>query len=170
MLCSDIFETALYEGRDAHLYHATSFRGAKHIILDNKIGEYTEQEIAGRMIKGVSLTRDIRFAHRWDNVVLQIDQARLAQDKKIMPIDYHGMSLLKTRRQGNSAEAEEFVIGPISPLDRYLTAVMVRAAALDQTELAAGNIVMKLNAYADNQTFAAIAKHPLLKIVTDWKS
>lgn len=154
------------EGRDALLFHGTSFFGAVKIIEANAIEARSEQWIAGKPVMGVSLTRDPRVAVGFGGVVFVLDQRKLAQVSRIVPMDFWGNSpeARGRRRQGSYAEAEEFVIGAVLPLDRVLVEIRVRRAALKPEDLERGDFVLKLNP-GDPAFHAALARHPLVRLV-----
>lgn len=154
------------EGRDALLYHGTSFFGAAKIIEAGAIEARSEQWIDGKPVQGVSLTRDPRVAARFGVVVFVLDQRKLAQTARIVPMDFWGHSpeARGQRRQRDHAEAEEFVIGLIRPLDRVLTEIRVRRAALKADALERGEFVVRLNP-GDPAFLQPLAAHPLTRLV-----
>ncbi len=137
----------LMEGRDAPLYHTTSINGAAAILKADRLSPATKHVIPnmydGEQIKGVSLTRNYNFSREWGTqrfgmnyCVFEIDQAKLSCNYKIVPIDFWYNSLYdeefydgnydgNKRRQGIYAEAEEFVIGAIEPLDILLKTIII---------------------------------------------
>jgi hypothetical protein len=79
--------------------------------------------------RGVSLSRTMHVAVKFAEilrstrgVVLELDQAKLAHNYKIIPFNYNSYYTIKGARQGN-IESEEFVLGNIKNLDRYLVAI-----------------------------------------------
>jgi hypothetical protein len=147
---------ALTEGRDARLYHATSVDSLYEILDANAItantghpithtgGEKRSQHWSVRpadvttngYLKGVSLTRSLAFAQQWKSrswtsqhgVVLVLDGALIKRDFRIMPVSFWGNSMRH--------EAEEFVVGAIKPVSRYLIEVEATAEVIEQTNLA----------------------------------
>jgi len=124
------WQEIITEGRDAPLYHATSVFGALGIITADKIADKTEHSYYSEQDHGVgvSLTRDRRMASHFGDVVFVLDQAKIAHTKKLVPIDYWGLGgepelVGVGRRQKNYAEAEEFLIGPLAPLSKYLLGI-----------------------------------------------
>jgi len=132
----------LNEGRDSYLYHATALNSAIRIISSNNMSSKTKHIINGKKVTGISLTRDKNFAFSWNmnglsNVVFVLNQSLLSQNKKIVPLDYYSTTdekylrhdlngTEKDRRKKSFAEAEEFVIGSINNLDRYLVSISVK--------------------------------------------
>lgn len=108
--------------RPFHLYHATDSQNALDILRDDAIHAATTQEIAGRSVQGVSLTRSKYFAENYNDVVLVLDGEKLKQRKKLVPFVHPYYAIDGTMPR---AESEEFAIGPIEGLDRYLLAVYV---------------------------------------------
>lgn len=172
----------LNEAREGNLYHATSYLNAIKIIYQNEILGKTSQTFkihtpgakainvkdvskkldqyadvynygTTKYYRGVSLTRDIRFALNWaenygdpesiSGVVFSLNHNLLYRDfgKRIVPIDYfqttaitsivpddeqeeiYADEVIKNRRIGQYAEAEEFVIGDIKNLEKYLVGI-----------------------------------------------
>jgi hypothetical protein len=103
-------------------------------------------------VKGVSLTRDIRFARKWSvagwNVVLCFDRDRLLHNYRIIQYDYF-------RDRIGQAESEEFVIGPIENMSRYLTGIEISQNVFNE--------VLKKN--KTQGSFGNLLHHPLLRIV-----
>lgn len=108
--------------RPFHLYHATDAQNALSILHDNAIHSNTTQEINGRGVRGVSLTRSKYFAENYNDVVLVIDGGKLRQRHRLVPFvhPYYALDTDMPR-----AEAEEFLVGGITDLDRYLLAIHV---------------------------------------------
>ena len=130
----------LTESKSAPLYHATQAGEASEIISDNKLYGYTIHTINDTDYKGVSLTRSLQFAKNWvgnvygnGGVIFELDQEKLNQKYKIVPIDYFSTSSRSkdpkdARRQGKFAEAEEFAITPkIDNLDQYIVHILIVA-------------------------------------------
>lgn len=121
----------LLESRTAPLYHASM--DAEDIMESNDILAETEHTINNKEYYGVSLSRDLRFllanGHIFGEVIFELDQSKLANNYKIIPFNYFYDSEENNKnnsyRRGDTAEAEEFLIGAISPLDRYLTGIIV---------------------------------------------
>ena len=154
----------LKEAREGYLYHATAPLLAGQILASNTMLGKTIQAIPGQIKKkiarqfggevqtgdqrGVSLTRDLRFAKNWaaqfgneeiKGVIFVLDQAKLYQDygKRLTPLDYYQITdfsaLSKdhaqggglTRRTGTTAEAEEFLIGDLHNVKNYIVSVIL---------------------------------------------
>lgn len=121
------FNQFIVEGRDAPLYHSTSIENADQIIRTNRISSSMN---LGAM-PNISLTRDFRFAEGWryNDVVFELNQAKLIQTNKIKPYNYFDD---KARRRNSSYEkfnfenqSEERAIRDIFPLDRCLTKIIL---------------------------------------------
>ena len=148
----------ILEGPDAPLYRAMQLEFALDSLNANKIAGTTKHRFwkHGKRyndahpewddafwMKGVSLTRDIKFAQSWATVVFQLDQRRLQQTYKIIPFNW-GFGIAGGYNH-HKMEREEFVVlkktfdrywnethdskdherwkmpeGAIEPLDRYL--------------------------------------------------
>jgi hypothetical protein len=138
----------LIESRYPILYHATN--------LDATIGILGSNTIQGRAnlpsdkflslrnrdnnrfvdtdqhVHGVSLTRDIQFAQYWDDYIFVLDRDKLSQRYKIQPFYYFQGS--QQYRQGENAEAEEFLFGDIKNLSRYLVRIIISRGAEKEIE------------------------------------
>lgn len=137
----------LMEGRDAPLYHATSINGAMAILKADKLSPTVKHRIPnmydGEEVKGVSLTRNYHFSRDWGTerfgmnfCIFEINQSVLSCNYKIIPIDFWYNSLYdeefydgnydgNKRRQGIYAEAEEFVVGAIEPLNHLISSIII---------------------------------------------
>lgn len=123
------FKDFLIESRSAPLYHGTNTTYLRDIIkvgieprtLQNskKIGvhNHTIRHDAGegKYAKGVSTTRNFKFASAWgDGVVLELNQRKLAQRYKIVPFQYFDTVGSRYKESSSSKitrnEYEEFVI------------------------------------------------------------
>ena len=102
-------------------------------------------------VAGVSLTRDPNFARRWTSgqgVVLVFDSARLRQNHRLVPYNYYG----------GRQESEEFLVGDLKNLSRYLVAIDIAKATYDE-------LVEEDEVYepGDGQ-YHALLVHPLLRV------
>lgn len=132
-------EEVIEEGRDAPLYHATKVEKLISIAQTNTIKDTTihpRKKLAmGRvkddiaMLKGVSLTRSIHFARFWAPIVFELDQRALSYNYKFAPTNFFQRIFTKgtpdSKRAAEPNEFEEFVIGPIKNLDRYVKSVFI---------------------------------------------
>lgn len=117
------FRESLIEGRDADLYHGTSFKHAMKILRSGKIhASYNGH---------TSLTRDRSFArsfsHRHDTgfdhnpgVHFKVNQRTLSQTRRITPTDWHLGGSVKDEKHAadrdhseRRSESEESVKGDI---------------------------------------------------------
>jgi len=102
-------------------------------------------------VYGVSLTRDPNFARRWKSgqgVVLVLDEQKLRQKFRMMPVNYYG----------DRTESEEFVVGAIQPLSRYLVAIEVAEGVMQE-------MVEEDEVYAPGDgRYELITNHPLLRV------
>lgn len=156
--CMDLSQ--LFERREAPLYHGTSPWTAVAILSDDQILAATghspsliKAQSKTPMVRGVSLTRDIRIARRFGPVVFVLDQEALASRHKIVPVDYwHRAPEAKhSRRRGDYHEAEEFCIGDIRPASRYVRSILISPST-------------KATIERDNGSFyEVLLKHPLLR-------
>lgn len=144
--------------RSASLYHGTSFLSAVTIIDDNAFRDKTEQTIPSiGVVTGISFTRNRAFARDCGSVVFELDRDRLAQRHRLIPLNYWIQSVTRGFRTLSDArkEAEEFVIGPIAPADRYITAILVSGRDLQSRKTRPETIAL------DQKLLA----HPLVRVV-----
>jgi len=133
------------------LYHATSVDNLYEILEDNQIKPKTGHPIthtggpirskhwkfrredisSNGYLNGVSLTRNIIFARAWksDGVVLVLNGDLIKQNFRIIPVSFFGGK----REVAN--ESEEFVIGSIKPLSKYLIRIEVSQKTIEQYPL-----------------------------------
>ena len=152
----------LFEHRAASLYHGCGVGAAIHIIARNIIEDRTEHlarpgDPFRHDVSGVSFSRSYLVAKQFGDVVLQLDWRKLATRFKIEPIDYWAHSKSPeafglSRRFGKFAEAEEFVLGPITQAMRYVEAIHLTRKAFHRIEVGGDERVM------------ALIRHPLLRI------
>lgn len=156
----------LHEGRDAPLFHGCSFFAAVEILQLNEMrdrtvhlprpGTHFRAEVGG-----VSLSRSALIAKTFGPVVFELDQRLLASRHRLVPFDYWGASnevkMSDARRKDNFAEAEEFVIGAIPGISRYIRSILVDAAALRRLPHNADA------AWLDGKA-AVLLRHPLLRV------
>lgn len=121
----------LFEGRDAKLYHGYSKpEFAALAIKNNELSATTAQRFwadgkrrkdndpeykNSYWMKGVSTTRDFKYAKSWGNVVFSLDQSKINQNYKIIPFNW-GYSI--PSGNDHKREREEFVVKK-STLDNY---------------------------------------------------
>lgn len=123
----------LVEGRDAPLYHNLRLgtEKAKTVFLNDTLPAEWVHDIPNLGKKtGISFTRNPRL--QWGSLRLQFDQRKIAYTHKIIPLDgeyvHHGGQYAdrqKTKKNDLSTLAEEFVIGDIKPLHKYLIDIKV---------------------------------------------
>lgn len=170
------YSELIIEGRDAPLYHGASFFAALSIIKADEISARTtiDQSVltvskrpavdAEQPIDGVSLTRDRAMAFDFGYVVFEIDQRKLSQTNRLLPIDYWAADDPRSKKptlrgpnqnpMGNRYEAEEFCIGPIKFLSRRLNAIYMTMRGRSALE----------HQYQREQILPLL-DHPLLKMI-----
>jgi hypothetical protein len=142
----------LNERGEGYLYHITNADDAARILYTNTIKPMTNHpaERLGMVgskrvneygvVLGASLTRDSNFSKIWrsgQGVVFVINPVRLRQSIKLRPIDYYHGNRGKEGKSGYGAprsESEEFAIGGIPNLDRYLDEVRMSQKLFDECE------------------------------------
>lgn len=135
----------LKEGRDAYLYHATRRNKLLEILKTNAIHDlswhpretlYPDEVNTERGVKevyGVSLSRDYKFVNEFQNtkrsgIILVLNQRKLAQRHEIIPIDFFSG---EGKKHLHRREAEEFVVGKIRNLKKYLEGIHIWMPAED---------------------------------------
>jgi hypothetical protein len=133
----------LFEGRQAPLYHFMNSEKAVDVFSMNKIIDSWGHVFNGKTIYGSSFTRNSKLNWGYSCIRLAVDQQRLASTNKIIPVDgerVHRNSPYKGDYKGpvrdrlgnypsgerstkNQLLSEEFVVGPINNLNRYLTEI-----------------------------------------------
>ncbi len=114
------------------LYHNTDFIYFLGILEKNEIFGVTKQTITGKEYKGVSLTRDKNFRYAREFTLI-LDKDKLKQNYKIIPFDFWNANkpsqFIKGKgnpeRHVQGIELEEFVIGDIKNLNKYLIGVRI---------------------------------------------
>jgi biopolymer transport protein ExbD len=123
----------IVEGREAPLYHAINPGKLRDTLNSNTLKATWTHDIPGMGKQtGISLTRNKNVKYNY--VVLVLDQAKLAQKFKMIPVDGEhlfyksdtvrdrgsSISTLTRRGPNNLQLAEEFLIGDIPNLSNYL--------------------------------------------------
>lgn len=111
------------------LYHATDT--LKSVLDENVLRAKTSHVLNNKNLYGVSTTREYSYAKRYANIMMHessvynnvvgiiiLDRDLLKNNYKILPVDYFSDD--EMRRRGVYAEAEEFVVGDIKPLSKYM--------------------------------------------------
>lgn len=128
-------EINLEEQSRANLYHGLEFKYAIAALEKNKLDAYTFQRFwpDGKRRKdddpeyqnsyyyrGLSLTRDSKYASGWNNVIFEFNQDALKTKYKIIPYNW-GYSIGGGYQQGSRVkkEREEFLI--VSTIDHELS-------------------------------------------------
>lgn len=142
MKIRDLLEccSRMNESKSSPLYHATGIYRACDILKSNTLLANTDQYFGDDKVMGVSLSRDLNFVkgpslpNPRAKVIFVLDQEKLSHNYKIKPINYftthHDINLPKDEiesgiRKGLMAEAEEFVIGDIKNLDKYIIKIII---------------------------------------------
>ena len=134
------------EGRDAPLYHGMSIRKAMDVFKNDKLKASWKHILPnGKQIIGTSFSRNKLL--RYGYVTIEVEQDKLTHTHKIIPLDgdyinynkkswdnplnirsreMHGWSSMRGRDMGpEHTLAEEFVIGDIFPLNKYIIKIII---------------------------------------------
>jgi hypothetical protein len=146
MKLSEIFNELLgesilkspFKGRNV-LYHSSGFGQGIDILTDNRINAATKQTISTKLnpsnpnynvdsknYNGVSLTRDNRLNFNNMEFILDGDLIKRNFGNKLVPHDFYKPYGNKTKANNNRSDAyesEEFLIGDLKPLSKYLIAI-----------------------------------------------
>ena len=146
-----ILHTNVIASRTEYYFDATLPDGSGVMQVDRGF-KPTDKAKNGR-IYGVSLTRNPRFARKWksgEGIVFTLDRTKLVHNHRMVNASYWG------DRQGRD-EAEEFVVGPITGVDKLLVSIDMTQATFD--ELTDYN-----DQFGETGPYALLLNHPLLRI------
>jgi hypothetical protein len=151
MRMRDLIDICEAMTQDATLYHATDVLRGARILYQDEIKPQTDHFINGKTMLGVSLTRSFRFAVDWRRfgIVYSLDAVKLRHRSKIIPTDYY-----RDRR-----EHEEFLIGGIKPLSKFLTGILITPETEAYCKEHDNELIEGHKDYED------LLRHPLLKIM-----
>jgi len=133
----------LNEGRDAPLYHWMDDEKVYKVLKNDALKPLFKHKLIKQMGMGISMTRNKNYKHDWaGNTIcrLTFNQARLAHDHRIIPVDAHHIRLTPKQfardydpsmtdrnspytKNDNSQMAEEYVLGEVKPLHKYVTEI-----------------------------------------------
>ena len=174
----------LTEGRDAPLYHNLSSDKAEAVFSNDSIPGLWEHDLPGMgRVRGNSFTRNRLYRDGYP-VQLVVDQAKLAQTHKIIPVNaelIHRMNMANHLRRSSGKEpltimtmpadaldrhkhvqnqmSEEFVVGDINNLHQYVTKIILYKG------IGAGGMHF-LNEYAKKFKIPLIMNERMKKIMT----
>lgn len=103
------FNQFIVEGRDAPVYHGTSFESFQSMCADDRIQpssadyptdnpNFNKTGVRKNVLWGISTTRNYRFAVQFIDqkrdtpIIIQLDQTKLAQKYKFIPYNWDFMS------------------------------------------------------------------------------
>lgn len=154
--CFSDRQEALREGpQGGKLYHGTDVDLAARILDQNKIAALTDQKIRvnreWETIYGVSLTRSFRFAVDWRRAgaIFVLDSDKLRHRYKIIPFDYYN----------DRREHEEFLVGLIEPLSRYLIGILMTPETAEFCQKEDDKMI------EGHENYKQLLEHPLLQII-----
>ena len=158
MQLSDLFEGV----GERSVYHGTFTGRAVKIIQTGAILPNTKHDASQLMlspekqlVKGVSTSRNLLFALYYaTGAVFEFDLTALKQRYRVIPVDFYSYRPEGRVRKSARSEAEEFIVSNSAiPLKPYLRAIHV--------------LQRRFDAIADDPAMAALANHPLVKIVSE---
>lgn len=133
----EILKRDILQARSHHTHKLLGFvRGKTKIAYSN---DFSDSE---KVVSGVSLTRSFQKAKSFGPFIFELDQIKLTHNYKILPVQYFNtvssMAGARTSRAqalygkpGSSSEAEEFVLGSIKNIDKYIIALHVPKGMLE---------------------------------------
>ena len=126
-----------FKGRNI-LYHSTFIDKVLKIIGDGKIEPKTTQKILTKFngeskdYNGVSLTRNVNLIFSDIQLILDGDAIKRDFGKRLVPHDYFAQFGSKTKADTSRSdynESEEFFIGTLEPISKYLLGVRFTPAS-----------------------------------------
>lgn len=124
-------EVVMLEGRDAPLYHGTQISNFIDILKTDTLKPgriYNRDNKAGREHGSISLSRNKNVAIEYGDVVFTLDQSKLSDNYKIIPVgDFENKLDATSARKINDGKAEEIITEPITPLHKYIKKIEILA-------------------------------------------
>lgn len=126
-----------FKGRNI-LYHSTFIDKVLKIIGDDKIEPKTTQKILTKFngeskdYNGVSLTRNVNLIFSDIQLILDGDAIKRDFGKRLVPHDYFAQFGTKTKSDNTRSdynESEEFFIGALVPISKYLLGIRFTPAS-----------------------------------------
>jgi hypothetical protein len=163
------------EGRDASLYHGlASADRVKFVLGNDKLVPYSNVTIAGKKpFQAISLTRNKHLAYGY--VVLELDQAKLAQRHKMSPVDQnpakskvspdpdrHSKGMFGNDKGKEEYFQEEIVVGTIEPLHKYIKCIKIVEPTHGDEELSPKEI------FALDDYIQSYAQKYNVEVNSDW--
>lgn len=123
-MITTINEFKIFESNRAKLYHGIKIEYAINALENNKLDTYTFQRFwpNGKRLKdndpeynnshyyrGLSLTRDIKYAMDWSDIIFVFNTNKLRERYKIIPYNW-GYSIGSSKNQNIKREREEFLV------------------------------------------------------------
>lgn len=130
---------------DYYLYHGTSAIALANILTTNRLEARSPYAIdEDRVLWGVSLTRDLRFAEQWVNTeaVIVFDKSKLSTNYKIIPRG--STNFLNRPRTAKNNKSEEFLYiddnkyASINNIRKYVIKVLVSSKSKNMNALLKG--------------------------------
>lgn len=118
------------ESRSEPLYHGTTISNLQSIMKSNTLNNNKKSYTYGdTTVHGASLTRSYDYAKSWVSsvIILQFDQSKLTNTYKLIPkgATDPGMMSLSSNRIRSQGKCEEYVLGPVTNLSKYVTKVCI---------------------------------------------
>jgi len=177
----NIWKYKLFEEMSrADLYHAIKPEYAVDALKNNRLPCHSIQRSweggirlkddhpdynSSDYLRGISLTRDIKYAKNWQIVVFIFDQEKLKTKWKIIPYNW-GYSIGRGYRQGMNAkrEREEFLITGLTkgPLDgqEFLNAVETPEGNIEPLNRYLKGFIIEPD-YMKDEYYKFLSEHPL---------
>lgn len=131
----------LNESRDYNLYHGTTINSLINIINTDQlrgVSSYVYKK--NKIVIGMSLTRDIRFAKSWikNQVIIVFDANKLHHNNRL--INRGAPNIFSKVGSSKLGKSEEFLVidKPITDVKKYIIKVLVKEGIEQQDKLIQG--------------------------------
>lgn len=170
----------LLEIRGAPLYHWMDAKKSLSVFEHDKFTQLWTHETKEGTFKGISFSRNSSFTYGEKPVRLTFDQAKLAARFKIIPLDAerafaHSMNSTgwynrkdrKMNSKNSQQYAEEFVIGDIKPLHKFITKIEVtKRASIGNSSR---SLIQEAEEYAKKWNIPLELAPEVIKAKEQWK-
>ena len=134
-------ETRLMEAREAPLFHGLHAHYAITAFMRDRLEGKTEHSSRNLMVdggekpyavRGLCLSKSFKVSSEFGSVIFEFDQSKLSSRFRIIPVSDMFFAGRGHADGSGGHEAEEFLVGNISPLSKYLIAIHVQKDRFEQ--------------------------------------